>query len=198
MTEEGNRPPPSDATDGRRISSNAIKILPRPVKGVSPPAFRTADYLFEGESKLKLENSCALVINEGGLSHPKKYVDFIGKGKAVLKEIMDEMPNFSVLKNNLNKADQNFKDDSILVNLQPELEMANKVRMENEEDTSPGSKKSNRKESSAVGNFGECHHLSDDMVSVQEYISAELGNYSKAVFCGKEVSVQPVKETFNA
>ncbi|PKU68692.1 hypothetical protein MA16_Dca009755 [Dendrobium catenatum] len=166
MMVEGHRPPPSEATDGCRISSNAIKILLRPVKGASPPAFRTANYFFEGESKLKLRNSGALVINEGGLIHLKKSVDFIGKGKAVLKEIMDEVPNFSILKNNLNKVDQNYRDDSVLVDLQHELEMAKKVRMENEEDTSPGMKKSYRKESSTVGNSGECHHLSDDMVNV--------------------------------
>ncbi|PKU61029.1 hypothetical protein MA16_Dca024298 [Dendrobium catenatum] len=36
---EDRHPPPSGATDGHRISSNAVRILPRPVKGASPPAF---------------------------------------------------------------------------------------------------------------------------------------------------------------
>ncbi|PKU68869.1 hypothetical protein MA16_Dca010613 [Dendrobium catenatum] len=115
-----------------------------------------------------LPHRCRL--KRGGLSHPKNSIDFIGNGKAVLKEIMDEMPNFSVFKNNLNKAGQSYKDDSVLVDLQPDLKMANKVRMENEEDTSPGLKKSNRKESSAVGNYGVCDHLSDVMINTNAYV----------------------------
>ncbi|PKU85774.1 hypothetical protein MA16_Dca010488 [Dendrobium catenatum] len=181
MTVEGRHPPPSDATDGRWISSNAVRILPRPIKGASPPAFGNADRMFDLESKPRFKNSGALVINEGGLIQQKKSFDYTKKGKMVMKEVMEEVPSFFALQRSMNNTGQIYKIDSTTIDLKSDLETTKEVLLNKDGCSSLISNEVNLNKNSIVGNFEEVPLPTGDMVNVCECISADLGNCSKEV-----------------